>query len=439
MKQFLLLLCCLNSFVFTSAQNSKIKVYFNKTVNTTYSSLANANYTPAMEDTIIAYINKANTSLDIAMYNNNSSSITTAINNAYSRGVIVRYISTSITSNTALANLNSNIPVLKRNSNDIMHNKFVIIDVGNSSNAQIITGSVNFTYEGIYEDYNNLVIIQDQALAQAYTTEFQEMWGSATANYNVTNAKFGSQKTNNTPHTFNINGTTVELYFSPSDATTSHINTAIATCNSDLKIGAFIFIDNSLGTTTRNLHTGGKDVKAIVENASYTGSEYNFLFSNGVDIWSHESVPYLFHHKYAIVDATNVSSDPLVVTGSHNWTSAAETVNDENTLIIHDAYIANEFYEEFLTQYHELNPVSIIQISNDEFIKVYPNPTTSVLYWENPISINIESVVLYNLYGQKVLESTIPNKIDIGHLSNGIYIVQFFDGVQYYNTKVIKM
>ena len=54
----------------------------------------------------------------------------------------------------------------------------------------------------------------------------------------------------------------------------------------------------------------------------------------------------LLHHKYLIVDVDS-TSDPTVVTGSMNWSANGDDTNDENTLIIHDAPIANQFYQEF--------------------------------------------------------------------------------------------
>lgn len=59
----------------------------------------------------------------------------------------------------------------------------------------------------------------------------------------------------------------------------------------------------------------------------------------------------LLHHKYMIVDV-NSASDPFVVTGSMNWSANGDDTNDENTLIIHDAAIANQFYQEFAARYY---------------------------------------------------------------------------------------
>lgn len=47
------------------------------------------------------------------------------------------------------------------------------------------------------------------------------------------------------------------------------------------------------------------------------------------------------HHKYAVIDGQ------VVITGSHNWSATANHDNDENTLFIHNARIANQYEQEF--------------------------------------------------------------------------------------------
>jgi phosphatidylserine/phosphatidylglycerophosphate/cardiolipin synthase-like enzyme len=61
------------------------------------------------------------------------------------------------------------------------------------------------------------------------------------------------------------------------------------------------------------------------------------------------------HHKFMVVYNFNPTSDPLVLLGSHNWSSAAQTKNDENTLSVHDANIANQYYQAFAYLYLQLN------------------------------------------------------------------------------------
>src|SRR3989339_435332 len=129
----LLLFCAATSSI---AQNSKIKVYFTRPVDNTISAVADGIHVSNMDDTICAYINKAQQTLDMAIYDNTSSKIVSCINAAYQRGVRVRYITSSASLNTALSGLNAGINKLVRSSYvDIMHNKFTLIDVGSATNS----------------------------------------------------------------------------------------------------------------------------------------------------------------------------------------------------------------------------------------------------------------------------------------------------------------
>ena len=49
---------------------------------------------------------------------------------------------------------------------------------------------------------------------------------------------FGSQKSDNTPHKFNVAGKQIELYFSPSDQTTSQINKVIQSVDYSFEFGS---------------------------------------------------------------------------------------------------------------------------------------------------------------------------------------------------------
>lgn len=110
------------------------------------------------------------------MYNANDFSIIAALNEAEDRGVLVRYISEGTNSNDGLDNLSSTIPVLFRTDGEGsgMHDKFMSIDADHADIAWLWTGSTNWTKNGLFGDYNNMVFIQDQALALAYRTEFEE-------------------------------------------------------------------------------------------------------------------------------------------------------------------------------------------------------------------------------------------------------------------------
>lgn len=421
MKVFLSLLIV--SLVISSASAQSIKVYFNQSVDNSVSSITDAKTSAFLDDTICSLINSADITLDIAVWDNGSSKIVTCINDAYNRGVQVRYISSTNSLNSALSGLNTNIPVLKRNASlnsNTMHNKFVIVD-----NLLLLIGSMNFGNGSIFDDYNNVVIISDGNLAQNYTIEFNEMWGSTGALPNTSLSKFGPDKTDNTTHSFNISGTAVLSYFSPTDNTSAQIVNAINSADYSLDIATFTFTHNDIGDAVVAAKNRGVNVRCIIENVNYFGSEYSSLLSSGINVLSHANTPMDFHHKYCIIDATNTGSDPVVVTGSHNWTNSAEDDYDENTLIIHNATIANQYMEEFTKRFAELGGVGIRETITTNDLKVFPNPNNGSFSIKSEINSTFRIEVL-NLLGETIfrLENVKSDERLNLNIQQGIYFIR---------------
>jgi phosphatidylserine/phosphatidylglycerophosphate/cardiolipin synthase-like enzyme len=344
------------AFATQSTSSGEIRVCFNNPVDTTVATIENAQFSGVFtNDSIKAYIDKADSTLDIAVYNHSDNMITNAINDAYERGVRVRYITCESTTTAALGSLNSNIPWIERPEGmGIMHNKFIVIDADVADSAWVLSGSTNWTSSQIFDDPNHIIMVQDQSVARTYELEFNEMWGSDGDEPNYENAKFGSNKTNNTPHHFIVNGNDFEVYFSPTDNTTLNISNALKSADDEIDFALLVFTNNQLGTTIAEEYESGVEVNGIIEQINTEGSEYEFLLEEGVNVISHQGFGDSFHHKYCIVDHANTDSDPLVITGSHNWSGAAETNNDENTMIIHDANIANQFFQEFNERMNEI-------------------------------------------------------------------------------------
>jgi phosphatidylserine/phosphatidylglycerophosphate/cardiolipin synthase-like enzyme len=72
------------------------------------------------------------------------------------------------------ANL-ADIPILriKAERHGIMHRKFCIID-----NHVVITGSYNWTKNAAERNDENIMIVQDWAMANQHTREFMDIWNS---------------------------------------------------------------------------------------------------------------------------------------------------------------------------------------------------------------------------------------------------------------------
>ncbi|HIE72861.1 MAG TPA: T9SS type A sorting domain-containing protein [Flavobacteriales bacterium] len=404
-----------NIGIYSTASNSSgiIRPYFNHSVDVSVSTGVDAqNITTYFNDTIKAYMNLAQNTLDICVYNASDATIATAINDAYTRGVAVRYIADDDVTNTMLISLDPNIPIVMRDPSvaGIMHNKFIIVDANSTNNSWVMGGSTNWTNpSNLFNDYNNLIFIQDEAIAKAYTLEFEEMWAGI----------FGTNKLDNTPHKFIVNGKDVEVYFSPSDQTTSKIINMIDNVDYSFEFGLLGFTRDDLGLAViAKDGEFGVNVRGIIEQENITGSEFADLIAAGVNVKSHQGVPYQFHHKYAIADANVVASDPTVLTGSHNWSSNAENNSDENTLVIHDATIANIYLQEFTERFNELGTSGIDELIQLD-ITIFPNPSAGKV--EVKSDVVIQQINLYAVDG-KLLNTTEESVIQIK--TKGIYFIK---------------
>lgn len=435
-------------FVTQSLSTGNIKAYFNRFADETYS-----NGTPAVfldhliADTLAAYIDRTQFTLDVAVYDWDNSfygdKITNAINNAYTRGVKVRVINDGSTINSGLNDLNPQVHSLisPQGSNyTIMHNKFVIMDANASDpNLPVVwTGSTNFTAGQLVDDANNVIIFQDQSLARGYKMEFDEMWGD-TSQISVANpslSKFGQFKTDNTPHEYIIGGKRVESYFSPSDQTNSEILNTIATANNDLHFAVMVITRTDLAYAIRDqIQSQGLDAKGIVDNQSTSASPYGILLPEMGNNLAQSLQDWIFHHKYMIIDESNPASDPLVLTGSHNWSSGADQKNDENTVIVHDASIANQYYQDFMGRWCERNGTNCLAGLNEskkqEVVVVYPNPNNgsfSILVAGDgtDVQVQITDVAGKQVYAAEKSTANGMNTIDISapELKKGSYFLQ---------------
>ncbi|HKC69373.1 MAG TPA: phospholipase D-like domain-containing protein [Bacteroidia bacterium] len=453
------------------AQTKRIKTYFTQPPDHSFAKHGiNAIQSTLVFDTLAAYINRAKNTIDICQYEYitwSGDPIYTAINNAHSRGVKIRYIQDGsyASQNTGVAALNSAIPVAASPTTTaygICHNKFVIIDVNlaDTTKAIVWTGSPDWDKTMQQGDYNNVIIFQSHQLAKAYTNEFNIMWGDTTHGgaFKSATSKFGPNKPNSGSHLFYIDGTKVELYFSPSDGVNSQIVSNINSATVDLYCGMFTFTETTNATDIVNRKNAGAFAAAILDKYSsgsytpYTTTLPNGLGSNFV---GYNASSTLYHNKYLIVNPSASCDDPRILTGSHNWTSGADTKNDENTVIVHNDTIANMYMQAFAGDFKAISTHSLTTTANpclttgintnnvnENDLQVYPNPFTSniTIHLENA-GENV-SVKIINQLGQLILKKdtyqTQDINLDLSDLSNGVYFVQVSWGGKQYTRKLIK-
>jgi len=425
-----------------------INVYFNFSVDTSVAIPGNAaKGNVNFPQKLIERINAATHSIDMALYSFfDLPQVADALVAAKNRGVKIRFVyDNRTTQNNAQTLINAGVPVLKRTSglNGIMHNKFFIFDARDTiqSNDWLWTGSWNVS--GLETNWeNNVIEINDPTITQAYKIEFEEMWGSNGDQPNPSAAKFGIQKTDNTPHSFSIGGRPVKVYFSPSDGTIGKVVNTINTANKDIYFALYAFTRSDIATALNNrFNAGVTDIRGIIDQVNTTGSQYNFLNSFAQMFGN---VGNTLHHKYGIVDATQPNSNPTIISGSANWSNAANNDNDENLIIIEDLFIANQFMQEFKRRYNESGGTGsfIVPVSSDYFDNIqankdfelyqnYPNPfnpTTTIKF--NIIKPGNYRLVIYDLLGREVktlFNEYLPSSVvsldfNASELSSGTYI-----------------
>ena len=416
-----------------SNSSGDITVYFTNNVETSVATDEEAiGLFSATNDTLAAYISRATTTLDIAMYNINDQTIVNAINAAYDDGVEIRYIAQGTNANIGVLSFDEGIPVLMRpdDNGSGMHNKFVIIDADIEDKATLITGSTNFTTENLVSDFNNIIIFQEQSLCRGYELEFNEMWGSETNIPDADAARFGADKIYNTPSTYYSGDVLVEAYFSPSDFVNQEILNTINETDEELDLALLVLTRDDLGNAILDVNNSFFSyARGIIEQVSSSGSEFDYLVGEGVELYSHEGISGQFHHKYCIVDHDSQVSDPTVLTGSHNWSSSADSFNDENTVVVHDARVSNLYYQEFIASWMLFVGIDEIPLAQTA---LFPNPTSNHLNvtWSGELAKAPYRIT--NLMGQVVKLGWIngfgnSNYLLVNDLPSGSYLFEVID------------
>ena len=427
-----------------SLSSGEIRTYFTRQVDNSYATIENAiSLGTLTNDTIAAYILRAQQAVDIAIYNfTDDATIANAINNRYNAGVQVRIVSDGSTAQLGLSLLNPNIPVVERintSGTGIMHNKFIVVDPDSAANSWVFTGSTNWTDNNMSTDFNNIIIFQDQSIARGYRLEFEEMWGGSGAQPGNPNGVFGSSKTNNTPlqYVMGPDDIKVESYFSPTDNANGAIIKTMQTTDTNLDYAILAFTRADIADAI----IAEDDlflvlVRGMMEQTSDPASEFAYLQAAGQDIRSHEGIQYDLHHKYCIVDHSTLDSDPTVLTGSHNWSSAAQTTNDENTVVVHDARVANLYLQEFMATW---SLVGVEDETNND-MSVYPNPASYNLWVGVPVQSGKSILNIYSAQGQLVHTEYLNagmNQVSLPSLAVGTYVCKVSNDTNLWTKTII--
>ena len=130
----------------------------------------------------------------------------------------------------------------------------------------------------------------------------------------------------------------VEVFFSPNGGATDACVRAIGGAKKEIHVQAYSFTSLPIAKALVEAKRRGVAVFAILDKSqrSEKYSSADFVAHGGVVTWIDEKHA-IAHNKIIIIDGVTV------LTGSFNFTKAAESSNAENLLVIRDARLAERY------------------------------------------------------------------------------------------------
>jgi phosphatidylserine/phosphatidylglycerophosphate/cardiolipin synthase-like enzyme len=139
----------------------------------------------------------------------------------------------------------------------------------------------------------------------------------------------------------------IEVYFSPKNGNTVGATAAIVreigSARSEILVQAYSFTSEPIAKALLKAHQRGIRVEVILDKGQQTQkySSVTFLKNQGIPTWI-DARHAIAHNKIILIDRQTV------ITGSFNFTKAAEERNAENLLIIRSPELSARYLENWL-------------------------------------------------------------------------------------------
>ncbi len=344
-----------------------------------------------------------NYALEIAIYEFEYAAFAQALEEARQRGVQIKVVyhakkndQQTTDNETCLALLPEEL-IHPRRTTAIFHHKFVVLKKkdkkGHLKPIAILTGSTNFTPNGLWRQANVVHIYNSIRLAKTYSALFQQLLQSK--------GRGDTKKYINDNNKPNLKKKSL-CFFSPR----SHYDDidfladTIKNAKSEVFICSAFKIHEKVSEALKNpaphkIHYGLQNsrtkITGLHRNRSFTAPAY---LKGGLEGFLAESTKgqrgtIFIHLKTLITDFT--SEQPTVIVGSHNFSSAASNKNDENFLVIHghtdvaDTYFCEmmRLYDHYRFRYNRRkkgHKQSLTLCNDNSWIKDYYDPQQLKFY-----------------------------------------------------------
>lgn len=144
---------------------------------------------------------------------------------------------------------------------------------------------------------------------------------------------------------FSVNGAwagNVKVFFAPEDSCAREIEQCIDRAEETIDIAVYAFSSQRLAKALVKAKRRGVKIRVYFDGGTQQQrwSQDDFLDREGIQV-KYEDDEGLMHNKFCIIDSE------VLLTGSYNWSIAADTRNDENLMIIKSPKLCAIFAEKF--------------------------------------------------------------------------------------------
>lgn len=346
-----------------STRGHQVEVFFNDPG----SRLQNI-WTPDVVQVMVELIDSAQSSLDFAVMGFSHDEVVDAMQRAYDRGIPVRMVGDAghLYNAGYQMMLDRHIPMVVGNDAHIMHDKFMVVD-----GRFVLFSTANWTPTDLVHNSNNFAMIDSPEVAADFTAEFEQMFAG----------RFGHTKIEiDNGRQYQIGDTTMEVWFSPNEDALGRIQELIDASTESIRFTIFAFTKDQIGSAfiraqerydeadaaagiSLNLpYDQRRSVAGVIDQSQlHSNQQYHEVYrllSAGIPLrmdgndssrqpGDYQAGGGRLHSKTMVIDA--YGENPLVITGSFNWSSSATQSNDEFMVVMHGKRIAqvyDQYFEE---------------------------------------------------------------------------------------------
>jgi len=319
-----------------------------------------------LEEALISFVDSAKNNhfaLRAAVYEFNHDPVLDAFKRASGNGADVQIIydarrdEPKTSTEQALARTGiTSLAHPRQTGSAISHNKFVVLLKDNQPVA-VWTGSTNVTESGLYGQSNVGHIVRDRTVAQSYLGYWQQLRQDP----DYADLRDWTQNQTADPTGAPAPGTTV--LFSPRQGLevlqwyADRLDKADDSAHMTAAFGVHDLFEDVLGKQKAHLRyvlleRADEDQVTWTRDPDVQAGVGAYIPGDALYGWLREQTHFgthvrYVHDKFMLIDP--LSDDPVVITGSANFSEASTKMNDENMLVIRgDTRVADIYFGEFM-------------------------------------------------------------------------------------------